>query len=188
MGTQFAIVGLGNPGRDYGNTRHNLGYEVVSLLAERYGVSFTGGKGEYLVASGRFREQPVILAKPTTFMNESGFAIQGLVSFYKIEMERLLIVLDDVNMPLGRLRLKSGGSSGGHKGLDNIIYQLGRDDFPRLRIGIGSEHMPRDLRGYVLAPFRKDELPVVEEAVATAAEAVEMFMEHDIEEAMNRFN
>lgn len=188
MDAPFLIVGLGNPGRGYGETRHNTGFEVVSLLARRWGLGFTGGKNDYLVATGQFEGSAVVLAMPTTFMNQSGFAVRGLVSLYKIETGRLLVVLDDVNLPVGIIRLRPEGSGGGHKGLEHIIYQIGSDDFPRLRIGIGREDMPEDLTGFVLGPFREEELPVMEEAVTTAADAVETLLRHGIDETMNRFN
>jgi PTH1 family peptidyl-tRNA hydrolase len=188
MDELFAVVGLGNPGRRYVRTRHNVGYEVVALLAERWGASLKGGKGDYYVASCRYAEKAVILARPTTFMNLSGRATQGLASFYKIEIERLLPVMDDVNLPLGKIRLRQEGSGGGHKGLEDIIYQLGRDDFPRLRIGVGTEGMPDDLRGFVTERFTEDEQPVIQHAIVTAADAVEYFLREGIGEAMNRFN
>ncbi len=188
MDSPYAVVGLGNPGREYAATRHNLGYRVADLLIQRWGGAFTGGRGEYLAAPARFADRRVIVAKPTTWMNESGFAVQGLVSFYRIESERLLIVIDDVNLPLGRLRLRGGGSDGGHRGLEHVIYQLGRDDFPRLRIGIGVQEPPPDLRGYVLAPFRAEENPIVEQSLVEAVEAVETWLDEGLDEAMNRFN
>jgi len=188
MDTPYLIVGLGNPGREYEDTRHNAGFEVVSLLAERWELEFTAGKGDYLVARGQFGDISVILAKPTTFMNQSGFAVQGMTSFFKIEVEQLLVIVDDVNILLGRIRFRSEGSGGGQKGLENIIYQLGREDFTRLRIGVGTEDMPEDLTGYVLGNFRKEEIPVIEEMIVTSADAVEVFLKEGIEEAMNRFN
>ena len=124
MDTPYLIVGLGNPGHEYEDTRHNAGFEVVSLLAERLGLEFSAGKGDYILARGRLGDIPVILAKPTTFMNQSGFSVHGLISFYKIEVEQLLFVVDDVNIPLGKIRFRSEGSGGGQKGLENIIYQL----------------------------------------------------------------
>jgi PTH1 family peptidyl-tRNA hydrolase len=188
MDTPYLIVGLGNPGRGYEDTRHNTGFEVVSLLADRWGMQFAAGKGDYVVARGRFGDIPVILAKPTTFMNQSGFAVQALISFFKVEIEHLLIVVDDVNIPLGKIRFRSEGSGGGQKGLENVIYQLGRDDFTRLRIGIGAENLPEDLTGYVLGAFREEEIPIIEETIVTSADAVEVFLKDGIEEAMNRFN
>lgn len=188
MENLFAVVGLGNPGRRYTATRHNVGYEVVALLAERWGARPKGGKGDYLVASCRFGGIPVLLAQPTTFMNLSGEAVRSLLSYYRIEVERLLAVTDDVNLPLGHLRFRREGSAGGHKGLEDIIHRLGRDDFPRLRVGVGSEVMPDDLTGYVLEPFRAEEQPVIHQAIASAADAVEVFLAEGIDEAMNRFN
>jgi PTH1 family peptidyl-tRNA hydrolase len=188
MDDAHVIVGLGNPGRRYARTRHNVGFEVLSLLGERHGASFTGGRGDYLAATARIEGAPVVLARPTTFMNLSGRAVQGLVAFYKTPLERLLVVSDDVNLPLGTLRLRTAGSSGGHNGLEDIIYQLGSEDFPRLRVGVGGERMPQDLRGYVLDRFDKDDQPVIETAVRSAADAVECFIQEGIEAAMNRFN
>ncbi len=188
MQDAYAVVGLGNPGRRYAGTRHNVGYEVVALLAERWGTRPGSGKGDYLVASCLRGGVRVLLAQPTIYMNLSGHAVQSLVSYYEIELERLLTVTDDVNLPLGQLRIRREGSGGGHKGLENIIYQLARDDFMRLRIGVGADDMPEDLTGYVLEPFRKDEQSVIEQAIAAAADAVEVVLAVGIEEAMNRFN
>jgi PTH1 family peptidyl-tRNA hydrolase len=183
-----AIVGLGNPGRDYAPTRHNLGFRVVDLLAERWGATFKGGKGEYLVAVTAFGSKPIVLVKPTTWMNESGFAVRGVLSWYRIDPTDLLVVSDDVNLPVGRMRFRSGGSSGGHRGLEHIIYQLARDDFARLRIGVGGEDMPEDLKGYVLSPFRTEERELIEEMITRAATAVEEYLTSDLEEVMNRYN
>lgn len=182
------MVGLGNPGRRYAGTRHNAGYELIALLATRWGCSPKSGRGDYLVASCRFGGERVLLAQPTTFMNLSGHAVQDLIAFYDIEPERLLVVLDDVNLPLGDLRLRREGSSGGHKGLESVILQLGRDDFTRLRIGVGGENLPADLRGYVTERFLKEEQAVIQKAVARAAEAVEVLLSEGLEAAMNRFN
>lgn len=188
MESPYAIVGLGNPGRRYAGTRHNAGYEVVDRLAGHWSTAFTGGKGEYLVAVTNTGAGRVVLAKPTTFMNLSGHAVQGLTAFYKVGMERLLLVSDDVNLPLGAIRLRPGGSSGGHKGLEDVIYQLGRDDFARLRIGVGSVLMPSDLTGFVLEPFRPEERTVIDETIALAAEAALTWLEQGLDEAMSRFN
>ncbi|MFC1545618.1 aminoacyl-tRNA hydrolase [Gemmatimonadota bacterium] len=188
MDSRIAIVGLGNPGRDYASTRHNLGYRVIDLLCERWGASLSGGKGEYHVAVTQFTGIPVLLARPTTWMNQSGFAVQGLLSWYRIEVEDLLVVSDDVNLPVGRMRFRQGGASGGHRGLEHIIYQLGKDEFVRLRIGVGAENMPDDLKGYVLSPFRAEELSTIEEMVERSADAVETYLTSDLEEAMNLFN
>jgi len=184
----YAVVGLGNPGRRYHATRHNVGFEVVARLADRWGAALAGGRGEYRVASLRRGPRRVLLAQPTTFMNLSGQAVQGLKAFYRVELDRLLVVSDDVNLPLGTLRLRRGGTSGGHKGLDDIILRLGRDDFARLRIGVGNDRMPTDLTGFVLEPFEAAERPVVDEMLVRAAEAVETWLEQGLDEAMNRYN
>jgi len=186
--SRTAIIGLGNPGRNYASTRHNLGFRVVDLLSERWQAGFSGGKGEYLLAVTQFEDHPIILSKPTTYMNESGFAVQGLLSWYRIEPTALLVISDDVNLPVGSMRLRQGGSSGGHRGLEHIIYQLGRDDFARLRIGVGADNMPHDLKGYVLSPFRAEERELIDEMISRAADAVESYLSSGLEEAMNLFN
>ncbi len=184
----YVVVGLGNPGRRYSGTRHNVGFEVVARLADRWGAGLVGGRGEYLVASLRRGPHRVLLVQPTTFMNLSGQAVQGLMAFYRVETDHLLVVSDDVNLPLGTMRLRRGGSSGGHKGLDDVILRLGQDDFARLRVGVGNDRMPSDLTGFVTEPFATGERPIAEEIFGRAADAVEVWLEHGLEEAMNRFN
>jgi PTH1 family peptidyl-tRNA hydrolase len=184
----YVIGGLGTPGRRYTGTRHNVGFEVVARLADRWGAGLVGGRGEYLAASLRRGSRRVLLAQPTTFMNLSGQAVQGLLSFYRVETDHLLVVTDDVNLPLGTLRLRRDGSSGGHKGLDDIILRLGRDDFARLRVGVGNDRMPPDLTGFVLESFAAGERPIAEEMSDRAADAVEIWLDQGIDEAMNRFN
>ncbi|MFO7768445.1 MAG: aminoacyl-tRNA hydrolase [bacterium] len=188
MAVPYLIVGLGNPGREYEGTRHNVGFEVADLLADRLQVGFSSGRGDYVTATVLVEGDRVVLAKPTTYMNLSGHAVRDLVAFYKTDMERLLVVVDDVNLPLGTLRLRPEGSEGGHKGLASIICQLGRDDFARLRIGVGREQMPFDLRGFVLDRFDDDELTVIRETVRTAADAAESFIKDGVSETMNRYN
>ena len=188
MDDPFGIVGLGNPGRRYQGTRHNTGFEVIDQLARRWQVGLTGGKGEYLIAPVHREQQRVLLVKPTTYMNLSGHAVRDLVAYYRIPLDRLLVVMDDVNLPLGKLRLRPCGGTGGHHGLDNILLQLGSDTFPRLRIGVGGEHLPDDLTGYVLGRFGEPELPLITEAIARGVEAVEFVLREGIQEAMNRIN
>lgn len=188
MAAPYLIVGLGNPGREYAGTRHNVGFETADLLAERLSVGFTSGRGDYVTASSLLEGERVVLAKPTTYMNLSGHAVRDMISFYKAELERLLVIVDDVNLPLGKIRLRPEGSEGGHRGLESIIYQLGRNDFARLRIGVGREGLPADLRGFVLDRFDDDETTVIREAVRTAADAAESFIRDGVSETMNRYN
>ena len=180
------IVGLGNPGRRYAGTRHNVGFEVLDAIAARNRLEWESAKADAVIA--KWRAQGALLAKPVTFMNLSGHAVGELLRFYKIELPDLFVVVDDVNLELGRLRTRAGGSAGGHNGLKSLIAQLGTDEFARLRIGVGRGDARRDLADHVLATFEPDERPIVAEAVARAAEAVELFIVEGVEPVMNRYN
>jgi len=182
------VVGLGNPGSRYAGTRHNVGFETLDLLAKRHGLDWAAApKGaEGLVAN--WRMGGAIFAKPLTFMNLSGAAVVPLLQFYKIELADLLVIVDEVQLDAGRIRVRPSGSAGGHNGLKSIIGSLGTDAFPRLRIGVGRGDSRRDLADHVLAKFDKDERAIVEDAVVRAADASEAFIEHGIQVAMNRFN
>ena len=183
------IVGLGNPGRRYAGTRHNVGFEVMDLLAERHRLEWEGGPTDALVAKWRPASSEMILvAKPLTFMNLSGQAVGDLLRFYKIDFADLFVVVDDANLELGRLRARPGGSAGGHNGLKSLIGLLGTEDFARLRIGVGRGDGRRDLADHVLATFDPQERTIVAEAVGRAAEAAELFVTDGIAPVMNRFN
>jgi len=180
-----AIVGLGNPGPEYKGTRHNIGFEVIDELARRWHVTLKSWKS---VASAAIaKEHESLLAKPTTFMNLSGEAVLSVGSFYKVNLSDWLVVVDDVNLPLGRIRMRTMGSAGGHNGLKSVIQHIG-PDFARLRIGVGRGDPKWDLADHVLARFEQEERRPVEEAIGRAAYAVEMFVAEGIEPAMNRFN
>ena len=182
------IVGLGNPGAKYAGTRHNVGFEAVDLLATRHGVEWgTAPKGaEALVAN--WRVGGAIFVKPLTFMNLSGAAVVPLLQFYKIEVGDLLVIVDEVQLETGRLRIRPSGSAGGHNGLKSIIGSLGTDQFPRLRIGVGRGDSQRDLADHVLARFDADEKDVIAEAIVKAADAADVFVTDGPDVAMNRFN
>ena len=180
------IVGLGNPGGKYRGTRHNIGFAVVDELARRRSVEFDSAPVEALVAKVRGAE-PVLLAKPMTFMNDSGGAVGGLARYFKIEPADLLIVVDEVQLPLGKLRARARGSAGGHNGLKSLIAHLG-DEFARLRIGVGRGDQRRDLADHVLARFEGDEAAEVERMTTRAADASEMFITSGIEAVMNAYN
>ena len=182
------IVGLGNPGAKYRGTRHNVGFDVVDLVAARRGLAFAACPVAALMARERGPETRVMLAKPLTFMNLSGGAVQGLRHYYRIEPEALLVVADDANLPLGKLRARPQGSDGGHNGLGSIIESLGTDQFARLRVGVGRGDDRRALADHVLARFDAEEGEEVDWAIDRAAEAVEAFVEHGIDTMMNRFN
>ncbi len=181
-----AIVGLGNPGAKYQGTRHNIGFAVVDELARRAGVRFESSPVEALIARIRSAEQ-TLLAKPVTFMNASGEAVGGVMRYFKIDPVDLLVVVDEVQLPLARLRARVTGSAGGHNGLKSIIEHIG-PAFSRLRVGVGRGDNRRDLADHVLARFDADEVAEVERMTARAADAAEMFVTSGIEAVMNAFN
>ena len=180
-----AIVGLGNPGAEYVATRHNVGFEVVDELARRWQVKLKKWRKVGTLALAK--DHDALLMEPATFMNSSGEAVLSVGSFYKVNLADWLIVVDDVNLPLGRVRMRKMGSAGGHNGLKSVIQHLG-PDFARLRIGVGRGDPKWDLADHVLARFEPEERKSVEEAIGRAADAVETFVTEGIEPAMNRFN
>jgi PTH1 family peptidyl-tRNA hydrolase len=182
-----AIVGLGNPGPKYHGTRHNIGFAVVDELARRAGVTFESAPAEALIARIRAPREPVLLAKPMTFMNASGQAVSGLLRYFRIEPSDLLVVVDEAQLPLARLRAGARGSAGGHNGLKSIVDHLGQE-FSRLRVGVGRGLPERDLADHVLARFDRDEEAEVERMTRAAADAAEMFIGSGIEAVMNGFN
>ena len=183
----FLIVGLGNPGKVYKETRHNLGFMVLESLTDSWGLKFKKGKGPFSVAEGRVESHRVILAEPLTYMNRSGIAIGLLVHKWSMELSNLLVVCDDLHLPLGRIRVRRSGSDGGHKGLASIIGTLRSDDFPRLRIGIGKDPQ-METSDYVLSRFRANERSVVREMVEQSSHAVLDFITRGIDETMNLYN
>ena len=182
-----AIVGLGNPGSQYKGTRHNVGFDVVDELARRESVGFESAPAEALIAKWRRADGPVLLVKPLTFMNLSGQAVGELTRYFKIELGDLIVIVDEVHLPLGKLRARKRGSAGGHNGLKSVIAHLG-DEFSRLRIGVGRGADQRNLADHVLSRFEKDEAAEVERMTARAADAAEMFITSGIEAVMNAFN
>lgn len=178
------LVGLGNPGREYSGTRHNVGFAVLDRLAAAMGAAFRADKKWQADAASN---GGVWLLKPQTYMNLSGESVSALVRFYQIEPARVLVVLDDMALPLGRLRIRERGSHGGHNGLRSILEHLGTQDVPRLRVGIGSSD-PGEATGHVLGRFAVDERPLVEQSLDRAVEAVRFAQENDLPSAMNKFN
>ena len=181
------IVGLGNPGAQYKGTRHNIGFAVIDEIARRAAVGFESAPAEAVIAKWRRPEGGALLAKPLTFMNLSGQAVGELARYFKVDVPDVLIVVDEVQLPLGRLRARARGSAGGHNGLKSVIAHLG-DDFSRLRIGVGRGGQQRDLADHVLSRFEKDEAAEVERMTTRAADAAEMFITSGIEAVMNAFN
>ena len=184
------IVGLGNPGREYRDTRHNVGFMVVEEIARRYGIDWASGPSqlaEMLVAK-RFGNDPLMLAKPLTYMNNSGDSVAGLARYFDIACEDLLVVIDEAALPFGKLRARARGSAGGHNGLKSVIARLGTTDFPRLRLGVGRGDGRRDLADHVLAKFEKGEQADLETFITRASDAAEMFAAEGIAKVMNVFN
>jgi len=188
MAETFLIVGLGNPGAQYARTRHNIGFRAVETLAERHGLTFSKVEHKAQTASGAIAGQRIILAKPLTYMNLSGDAVAPLARFYKIEPDRILIIADDLDIPLGTIRIRPSGSSGGQKGIRHIIERMGTQAIPRIRIGIGRPPGKMDAAAYVLTPFKADEEIIALESVDRAAKAAETWLADGIDAAMNRFN
>jgi len=182
-----AIVGLGNPGSQYKRTRHNVGFDVVEELARRTSAGFESAPAEALIAKWRRPEEVVLLVKPLTFMNLSGQAVGELSRYFKIDTPDLLVIVDEVHLPLGKLRARRRGSAGGHNGLKSIIAHLG-DEFARLRVGVGRGGDQRNMADHVLSRFEKGEAAEVERMTARAADAAEMFITSGIEAVMNAFN
>ncbi|NTU68648.1 MAG: aminoacyl-tRNA hydrolase [Chlorobiaceae bacterium] len=182
------IVGLGNPEAKYAGTRHNIGFEVIDHLAKMHGGSFSSGRGNYRFAKITCPGGPLLLVKPMTYMNLSGQAVVAAMNFYKFSREQLLVVCDDVNIPLGSVRMRAKGSAGGQNGLKNIILSLGSEEFARLRVGVGQEQMPASLSSFVLSKFVEDEKPTVDRVVAVCHEAVLAFASMGVEYAMTNFN
>lgn len=182
------IVGLGNPGKRYQHTRHNLGFLALERLAEELQGAFKSKRCNAETAVTTWGQTPVLLAKPQTYMNLSGQAVAGLMAYYRVDLTRLLVVLDDNDLPLGRLRLRPQGSAGGHKGLASIIEHLSTSEFSRLRIGIRNEEQPKELADFVLAKFSQKEWPLVDAALEASLRAIGVFIQDGIEAAMNQFN
>jgi PTH1 family peptidyl-tRNA hydrolase len=182
------VAGLGNPGEPYRGTRHNVGFEVVDALARRHGLAFEMSPAEALEAKWRRPDVVVMLAKPLTFMNLSGQAVGALCRFYKVALPDFLVVSDDVNLPLGRLRARATGTEGGHNGLRSVAEALGTIDYARLRVGVGRGDARRELADHVLARFEPDELPGIEAAIGRAADAVEMWISDGMSAMMGTFN
>ncbi|MBS1253277.1 MAG: Peptidyl-tRNA hydrolase [Anaerolineales bacterium] len=182
------VVGLGNPGRQYAQHRHNVGFQVVEALAEAHGLEFDKLKHKARMAVGRIVDQRVVLAKPLTYMNKSGESVSPLAHWYKTPLDQMLVVYDDLDIPLGTVRLRPRGGSGGHRGMRSIIQQLGAEDFPRLRVGIDRPPAGWDPADYVLSPFTEDEVPVVVDVRERAAAAIECWLQEGVDAAMTRFN
>lgn len=185
----YIIAGLGNPTAQYQGTRHNVGFDVIDKLADRYNISVEGRKSRAFVGKGIIEGQKVLLVKPQTFMNLSGESIRGLVDYYKIDPEReLLVIYDDISLDVGQLRIRKKGSAGGHNGIKNIIAHLDSQIFARIKVGVGEKPKGYDLADYVLGHFSKAEREKMEEGYDKAIDAIKLFLQDEMDQAMNLYN
>ena len=185
----YLIIGLGNPGSKYAGTRHNIGFEMVDYLAAKHNISLNKVKYKALYGEGHINNTKVVIAKPQTYMNLSGESVREMKEWYKVSSDNIIIVYDDISLQPGKLRVRGKGSAGGHNGIKSIIYQLNDDVFPRIKIGVGApQHADYELADFVLGRFSKDEYPVMDSIIKTAAEAVEEIVRYDVHQAMNKFN
>lgn len=185
----YIIVGLGNPKKEYENTRHNIGFDAIDELADAINISVIERKHKALIGKGYIEGQKVILAKPQTFMNLSGESVRALIDYYKVdEKDELIVLYDDVSLEPGKLRIRKKGSAGGHNGIKNIVSHLGHDVFQRIKIGVGEKPKGYDLADYVLGRFSKNEKPVMCEALKNTADAVGCIITEGVDVAMNKFN
>lgn len=182
------IVGLGNPGSKYAGTRHNIGFDFLDRFSKTVSIRVGPGKGPFYLGTGFYRRHKLILVKPTTYMNLSGDAVQQVLHYYKIDPEECLVCYDDLDIAIGRIRLRPGGSAGGHNGIKDIIHKLGTDTFPRLRIGIGNNYSKGQQVNYVLSQFSSEEKKIIDQTLDTAVDAVLRFVTDGINTAMNAFN
>ncbi len=184
----YLIVGLGNPGKEYAGSRHNLGFQVVEALSHHLQIKGTSNKHWAIIAASNYKGEKVMLAQPITYMNLSGRAVRELVRYYKVELSDLLVMYDDLDIPPGSIRLRAGGGSAGHRGLQSIIDSLGTSEFPRLRIGIGKAPDGIEAAEYVLLPVEEPDKTLLKEAIERSVEAVLNFIDSGLESAMNIYN
>ena len=182
------IVGLGNPGDKFKDTRHNVGFKVIDKLAELLDIDLKKTGHISLFGSGKIEGEKVLLVKPLTYMNKSGHAVNSFLRYYRIPLENLLVIYDDADLEVGRIRLRSRGRAGGHRGIESVIACLGREDFPRLRIGVKGKRRDNQLAEYVLKKFDNEEKALINQIIIETARAAELFIKEEITEAMNRYN
>jgi len=184
----YIIVGLGIPTREYQATRHNIGWDAITRIADDYNIPLNSRKHKAICGTGIIEGEKVLLAQPLTYMNLSGECVRELVDYYKISLHELIVIYDDINLEVGQLRIRKKGSAGGQNGMKNIIQHLGSDDFPRIRIGVGDKPEGWDLADYVLSKFKEDEQPIIREALKNASDACRMIISSGIDAAMNKYN
>ncbi len=186
---EFIIAGLGNPGKEYEYSRHNAGFLCLDIICNKYGIKTDRLKYRALTATALIEGHPCLVMRPQTYMNSSGDAIKEAADFYKIPPEKVIVIYDDISLPMGTLRIRRKGSAGGHNGIKSIIAQLGSDNFPRLKIGVGERKDPdMDLKDHVLGKFSKEELATLKDTMGRAAEAVAYVLNGDVDGAMSKYN
>ena len=184
----YVIAGLGNPGREYEGTRHNVGFMTLDALADKYNIDVREKAFKGLIGKGVIEGNKVILVKPQTYMNLSGECIRQVMDYYKVDPSEFIVIYDDISLVPGGIRIRKKGSAGGHNGIKNIIANLGTDHFMRVKVGVGEKPKNWDLADYVLSPFTKDERPLVNLAIEHAAKAIEQMLNGDVDAAMNEYN
>lgn len=184
----YFIVGLGNPGRQYENTRHNIGFLTIDYLANKHNIDVKKSKFKSLYGQGEISGQKVMLIKPQTYMNNSGEALRELRNFYKFDEDELIVIVDDIDIDFGKIRIKQKGSAGTHNGMKSIIYQLQYDTFPRIKVSVGEKPDYMDLANFVLSGFNEKEVEIIREEIKLASQAIETMLESGIDKAMNEFN
>lgn len=184
----YFIVGLGNPGRQYENTRHNIGFLTIDYLANKHNIDVKKSKFKSLYGQGEISGQKVMLIKPQTYMNNSGEALRELRNFYKFDEDELIVIVDDIDIDFGKIRIKQKGSAGTHNGMKSIIYQLQYDTFPRIKVSVGKKPDYMDLANFVLSGFSEKEVEIIREEIKLASQAIETMLDSGIDKAMNKFN
>lgn len=185
----YIIVGLGNPGKEYVGTRHNVGFQTLDRIADKYNIDISEKKHKAIIGKGYIEGQKAVLVKPQTYMNLSGESVRAVIDYYKVdETQELIVIYDDVSMEVGKLRIRKKGSAGGHNGIKNIIAHLGHDVFLRIKVGVGEKPKGYDLADYVLGHFTKGERVIMEECGEKISDAIVLMMEDKVDEAMNKIN
>ena len=184
----YFIVGLGNPGRQYENTRHNVGFLTIDYLANKHNIDVKKSKFKALYGQGEISGQKVMLIKPQTYMNNSGEAVRDFRNFYKFDEDELIVIVDDIDIDFGKIRIKQKGSAGTHNGMKSIIYQLQYDTFPRIKVAVGKKPDYMDLANFVLSGFSEKEVEIIREEIKLASQSIETLLESGIDKAMNKFN
>jgi PTH1 family peptidyl-tRNA hydrolase len=184
----YVIVGLGNPGKQYEHTRHNVGFDVIDILAKEYGISVTKIKHKALIGEGRVGSEKVLLVKPQTYMNLSGETLVDIYNYYKVDSENIVVIYDDIDLDVGKIRIRKKGSGGTHNGMRSILKCLGTNEFPRVRVGVSKPRPGQDLADFVLSKFRKEESQDIQDGLEKAAKSVDCMIRENIDLAMNKYN